>query len=327
MAAGGLVLLLALAGCRSGDEEAAAPDPVELSGPGTTLGSGFTVVSGTRLLWLDGTEGTIDGDRPLESWSARLELNGDPFEVYDAYVEQALDAGFTLVRGQQGCLRTYVDSPGGATVAPLRSPTASPLRGERLEAVECGFEARRDRHERLNLGVSWSESESESDGTTLRLPGAGIDYERWPTGTLHQQRPVDEVAQYASAVDDTTTPAEPVDPAALPQAGEPVGEHPVAARVTVLDGTQLVVPVEDCGQSGFSALLAVTAGDPEAAFIGYRDQMVTEGGAHAEESRTSLPVGEHRRRIRRWFQYYSTVEVVQGMPGGTPMLLVSYCEG
>lgn len=314
------VLLIAVAGCRSDSADVdAGPEPVELPGPGTPLDDGFTVVAGARLLLLDGTAGASSRDLPLESWSASLDVIGDPLEVYDASVEQVLATGFTITRGRRGCSSQYLAPTGGESSGRYLSSREPAPPGMRLVSITCDLSARRAVDERLSLWVNWV----AEGAPTIVSNSAGLAYERWAPGTLHEQRPVERVVRYPSLPDGSIDRGEPAE---LPRTGEPLGDHPVAARVTIAVGTQLVVPVMDACAPGFSAYLAVT-GDPDRAFVDYRRQLRDPAESDSENGRDSVRVGDHHLRIRRWSQYGASVELVRGMPGGLTMLSVSYCEG
>jgi hypothetical protein len=236
------VTLLVAAGCSNeGSPEALAALP----GPGTELRSGFVVPDDAHRV---GPVREIDPatrPRPDEGFVVDLALEGDPRAAANDLVRQAVAQGLDA---QVNCGRQ-------------RNLLACDARGIRAEDGRI--------YERLGLDVALA-----LEGSVEYRAGGSMVYERWDDGVPDDRGRPPDLSDPPPPV--PVGPLPPLaEPPELPGPGDPIEPRDsVGAELLVVDGTEVVVPVEasGCVTGGFVAHLVVTA-DPAAVIADYESQV------------------------------------------------------
>lgn len=269
------VLMVALLGAGCNDERDRAAPPLESAlsdPPGTTLGDGFSVAEGTRLLGhtFPSVIAGYHNDEPIQDdgWVASLLVTGDLDDVLAAYRAQANAAGLPL----------------------------------RAIATNCGTEGSLTRCSAQGFGGTPDDPRSilleadvgEIDGNPVsHLTLTYFDVEVTTDGTIFPPVPPDPASApplRARARPPTDWPA------------EPTGDGRFGTRLTdgerfrLEPGSEMVGPVHRKGY-GFVSFVAVLAvdGDAEAVVDGFLDQFQQHVGGSVHEYVRPLDDGTARQ--------------------------------
>ena len=276
-AAGATVLgfLLVLGGCTAGSSADEGPSTSEASAP-VTIAPGFTVVDGTELVGvpipafvgrtLNGTDVTDDG------WWATLILDGDPAEIVDEYLDQAVAAGLDDGDPRPAACDWIADRQVSCTSGVARTPDAADPRSLEIRAVRGEVSGEPVSHLRLRYSTRedvWGGLPSVSEEVTPSSGGAGGE---------------------------GVAPPEPSgDWPALPEAGDPFDRAWGGLGVLdVVPGSVLVAQPGyglGCDSTDWSAILRVD-GDPETILQQYVDQYLSVEPALTMQEPDTVDTGD-----------------------------------
>jgi hypothetical protein len=237
------------------------------------LRDGFTVVDDTELigtLWspLDRSRGR---PQPTEYWSAVLSLGGDPIEVHNAYIDQALEREYEIVRRSHYCSVSYRNDD-HSPAYDLPVGTEPPVEAKR-NVVACAFAAMR----------------ALSDGTVATFsvdavhqvgnpPLVHIDHATWAPGT--QDPPPAATSGYRYEPLPDRPWLQPSNPLRIPVEGERVDDTTgdsfgdYEEPLVVAEGSRALAPVmpSRSGNGGYEVIIEIT-GDTADVLADYASQM------------------------------------------------------
>jgi hypothetical protein len=263
----------------------AAPAPTAVAGhgegggPGSPLGDGFSVAKGSRLVGTVFPGPTLSDAVTVggaDTWTAVLELDGNPIKVFNRFLRQAQGAGFEL---GADCFLAYDDGRGVPVTG--RTPDREGLLSLTCTALGRGGERSGVPEKELAIELHRSaDGAPYEDNVTVRVARRpDPDAPRFPLQNWHGPFP----SEWSTGV--PTPPKRPK----LARADQPIrpGDARAVRLIDVVEGTKLLAPPAlSCAQrGGFDAVFEVT-GDIEEVLDAYaiqfeRIDMTTE---RSEES-------------------------------------------
>jgi hypothetical protein len=221
-----------------------------------TIAPGFTVVDGTELVGvpIPAFVGRTVNETDVvdHGWRATLILDGDPVEIVDEYLDQAVVAGLDDGDPRPAACAWMADRQVTCTTGVARTPDASDPRSLEIRAVRGEVSGQPVSHLRLR----YSTREDVWDDVLL-----------W-----------DDVSPPSSGGEGAEPPEPPDDWPTLPEAGDPFDRAWGGLGVLdVVPGSVLVAQPGyglGCDSTDWSAILRVD-GDPETILQQYVDQYLS----------------------------------------------------